>query len=222
MAGLDSWQRRKRNPQRRSARGAAVQGCLSVTPVRDRGHVYLRQLPRASPSSCRSSPISDPRQGTDSESLNQRRAQPFWRILAAAGEGRLPEVHMQTTRDTCIALAAGLVLAACAGTPPEYPIRAAHGWSRCTAGGCSGACSLFEWREHEASQGLPTSDEGWPGVYLPARASPESRAAVVETCLTAAEFEERAKNGQDFRKGLQETPSPGPVRNGWQGLYPGF
>ena len=35
-----------------------------------------------------------------------------------------------------------------------------------------------------------------------------SRTEFVETCLTAAEFEEREKKSQDFLHGLQNTPAP--------------
>jgi hypothetical protein len=48
-----------------------------------------------------------------------------------------------------------------------------------------------------------------------------SRTEFVDTCLTAAEFEEREKKGQDFLHGLQNTTAPTGTPNG-KTFTPGF
>ena len=51
--------------------------------------------------------------------------------------------------------------------------------------------------------------------------STASRTEIVETCLTAAEFEDRAKKGQDFLEGLQSTQMPAGQSSG-KTFTPGF
>jgi hypothetical protein len=113
-------------------------------------------------------------------------------------------------------MATGLVLAACAGTGPQNPSATS------TAGPNATPASLTA-----ANSGSTKLPKGFRRVtnngqeYICQRqASTASRTEVVETCLSAAEFEEREKKGQDFLQGFQNRAVEPPVGN--KAFTPGF
>jgi hypothetical protein len=123
---------------------------------------------------------------------------------------------MPTISQTWIVLATGWVLAGCAGTGPQDP-------SATSAAGAK-------------AQPVPMATANSGGTRLPKgfrrmtkdgqdyvcrrETAPGSRTEIVETCLTAAEFEERTAKGQDFLQGMQNATLQPPVGN--KAFTPGF
>ena len=122
---------------------------------------------------------------------------------------------MRTISGICIALATALVLSACAGTgpqnPSDTPSASAPPAPQATAN--TGSTRLPKGMRRVTRDGQE---------YICRReTSTASRTEIVETCLTAAEFEERTKKGQGFLQGLQDSTLAAPAPSG-KTFTPGF
>lgn len=125
---------------------------------------------------------------------------------------------MRTIHEICIAMATGLVLTSCASTGPQNPSPATTASFIAPpaqpAAAKSGSTKL--------PKGLRRVTKDGQEFVCQREASTRSRTEIVETCLTAAEFEERTKKGQDFLQGLQNTTIPGSAAPTGKTYTPGF
>jgi hypothetical protein len=123
---------------------------------------------------------------------------------------------MRTISETCIAMAIGLVLASCAGTGPQNPSATSTANVNTPpappAAANSGSTKL--------PKGFRRVTKDGQEYICEREASTASRTEIVETCLTAAEYESRTKNGQDFLQGMKGIAMPPPV--GGKAFTPGF
>ena len=124
---------------------------------------------------------------------------------------------MRTKNATCLVLVTGLVLTACAGTGPQTTPAA----TAPVAGATQATPAAASPGSTRLPKGMRRVTRDGKDYVCQRETSTASRTEIVETCLTAAEFEERTKKGQSFLQGLQDTTVPGLAPSG-KTFTPGF